>query len=236
MKTLSVLIPVFNEEKTVVESIKRVLDTEIFNEIIIVDDCSNDNSYKIIKNFTENDKRIKLIKTPNNIGKGGAVNFGKNFIKSDFVVIHDADLEYFPSDLKKLLEKVDLQTMVIGSRFLGNLKRQNKYKTAYFANKFLSSLFSLIYKVKITDIATCYKMMPTKYFKNTNFKSSGFEYEIEVVARFIRYSKKIIEVPINYKGRSYKEGKKIRPFDAVKYIFAMIYYRYESNNSSNSNL
>ena len=236
MKTLSVLIPVFNEEKTVIESISRVIDTEIFDEVIIVDDCSSDNSYKIIKDFIFDDKRFKLLKTSKNFGKGGAVNFGKKYINSDFVVIHDADLEYFPYDLRALYEKADSETMIIGSRFLGNLKRHNKYKSTYFANKILSKLFSLIYKVNITDIATCYKLMPTKYFKNTNFKSAGFDYEIEVVAKFLKYSKKIIEVPINYEGRSYKEGKKIKAFDGLKYIFAMILYRYESHISNNSYL
>lgn len=236
MKKLSIIIPVFNEEKTVIESLSRVIDSGIFDEVVIVDDCSRDNSYKIIKDFIEDDKRFNLIQTPKNIGKGGAVNFGKDYIKFDFVVIHDADLEYFPSDLGLLLEKVDSETMVIGSRFLGNLKRLNKYKSTYFANKFFSKLFSLFYKVKVTDIATCYKMMPTEFFKNTKFLSTGFDYEIEVVAKFLRYSKKIIEVPINYQGRSYKEGKKIKAYDGIKYIFAMIMYRYESNSSNNSNI
>ena len=221
MSTLSVIVPVYNEEKLVIESLKRLDKVDIINKVIVVDDCSTDNSYKLVTDFIINKNKYTLIKTSQNVGKGKAVAAAQSIIKTDYVTIHDADLEYFPEDLAQMYKKVENNCLILGSRFIGNYERSNLYKRTLFANYFLSRLFSILYKTKITDIATCYKMMPTEFFRDFKIKSSGFEFEVEIVANFLKFSNKVYEVPIKYTGRSYAEGKKIKAFDGLKYIYWM---------------
>lgn len=220
---VTALVPVYNEEKFVKQSVNRLIDARVVNKIIIVDDSSTDNSSKIIEDLAKNYSFIESYKTPENLGKGGALNFIKNKIKSTYIVIHDADLEYFPDEISKLKEKINTQepTFVIGSRFIGNSKPQHYVRT-YFANKLLSKLFTLKNSVNVTDIASCYKLFPSKYFKNTNFETNGFEFEVEIVAKFLKTSKNLHECGISYQSRTYKEGKKIKFIDFFKYINAII--------------
>ena len=121
-----------------------------------------------------------------------------------------------------MYEKIDNNNLVLGSRFIGSLTRNNLYSRTLFANYFLSKLFSLIYRNKVTDVASCYKMMPKDFFKKIKIESSGFEFEIEVLAKYLNDNTKITEVPIHYNGRSYAEGKKIKPIDGLKYIYWML--------------
>ena len=166
MSTLSVIVPVYNEEKLVIESLKRLDKVDIINKVIVVDDCSTDNSYKLVTDFIINKNKYTLIKTSQNVGKGKAVAAAQSIIKTDYVTIHDADLEYFPEDLAQMYKKVENNCLILGSRFIGDYERSNLYKRTLFANYFLSRLFSILYKTKITDIATCYKMMPTEFFRD----------------------------------------------------------------------
>ena len=221
MTSLTVIVPVFNEEKTVQESLSRLDSVDIVSKIIIVDDCSSDNSNILIQEFIEDKNKYLLLKTNNNSGKGKAIEKAQEYIDTDYVAIHDADLEYYPEDFYSMYEKIDKNNLVLGSRFIGNLKRNNFYSRTLFANYFLSKLFSMIYKNRVTDVASCYKMIPTKYFKKIKIESSGFEFEIEVLAKYLKISNKISEVPIKYSGRSYAEGKKIKTIDGFKYIYWM---------------
>ena len=221
MTSLTVIVPVFNEEKTVQESLSRLDSVDIVSKIIIVDDCSSDNSNILIQEFIQDKNKYLLLKTNNNSGKGKAIEKAQEYIDTDYVAIHDADLEYYPEDFYSMYKKIDKNNLVLGSRFIGNLKRNNFYSRTLYANFFLSKLFSMIYKNRVTDVASCYKMIPTKYFKKIKIESSGFEFEIEVLAKYLKISNKISEVPIKYSGRSYAEGKKIKTIDGFKYIYWM---------------
>lgn len=225
---LTVLIPFYNEENTLKESTLRVVNDLPEAEIILIDDCSTDNSFTIAEDLIRNYSNIKLIQNSSNLGKGGALKLAKSLINTSHVVIHDADLEYFPSDINEMMSfaitKPDY--LVLGSRFIGEKSRKNIYKRTYIANKIMSQFFSLIFFKKITDIATCYKLMPSKFFIETNLKENGFSIEIEIVAKFLKHSKSLIEVPIMYDGRSYDEGKKIKFSDGIFYIINTLKYRY----------
>jgi len=224
---LGVIVPFYNEKNTLAESIERLLNQNIFAEIILSDDNSNDGSDKIAKQYEDSNENIKYIKSLENKGKGNALNNAKDFITTKFVVIHDADLEYFPEDIVEIFEKAKTnpQSLIIGSRFIGNKERINIYRRTYFANKVMSLFFSLIHFCKISDIATCYKMMATKNFKEIELVENGFSIEIELVSKFLKKYKSIIEVPIKYEGRSYEEGKKIRPLDGLMYLINSIKYK-----------
>ena len=219
VKSLTVIVPVYNEETLVLESLSRLDKVDIINKIIIVDDCSTDKSSEIVDKFIYNRPKYTLIKTNKNSGKGKAINAAQPLVKTDYVAIHDADLEYFPDDLIKMYEEINGNNLIIGSRFIGDIKRGNLYKRTLFANYFLSKLFSIVHGKNFTDIATCYKMMPISFFQNFKINSSGFEFEVEVLSEFLKTKGKIIEVPIKYEGRSYEEGKKIKVLDGFKYFF-----------------
>ena len=227
MDNLGVIVPFYNEKNTLAESIERLLNQNIFAEIILSDDNSNDGSDKIAKQYEDSNENIKYIKSLENKGKGNALNNAKDFITTKFVVIHDADLEYFPEDIVEMFEKAKTnpQSLIIGSRFIGNKERINIYRRTYFANKVMSLFFSLIHFCKISDIATCYNMMATKNFKEIELVENGFSIEIELVSKFLKKYKSIIEVPIKYEGRSYEEGKKIRPLDGLMYLINSIKYK-----------
>lgn len=227
MKTLTVIIPVFNEEKTVTESLSKLSKLQIFQKALIINDGSTDNSKKLINDFIQKDSRFEYIESSRNLGKGNALALAQNNIHTDFVIIHDADLEYNPEDIVSLFEKAyDSDSLVIGSRFIGDKIRKTIYNRTYFANRIMSLFFSFVYGLKCTDIATCYKLMPVDYFKSIEIKENGFSIEIELLAKFVKENKKIIEVPISYFGRSYEDGKKIKTIDGFKYLYNTLKYRF----------
>lgn len=227
MSTLSVIVPVFNEEKTLQESYNRLKEIDdIISHIIIVDDCSSDSSPQIINNIKNQNTKVIVLKNPKNLGKGAALMTAQESITTDFVVIHDADLEYFPNDLRNMFELITTKNvdLVIGSRFLVDSKKIIYYRT-YYANKFLSKVFSLIYRQHVTDVATCYKMMSSNYFKNIKLLEKGFSIEVELLAKYFNKSNKFLETSIDYSARTYEEGKKIKFSDGFKYLWSMLKYR-----------
>ena len=224
--TLTAIVPIFNEEKYLLDAVTRLQKTNISNEIILIDNCSTDASLAIAQNLKEKDSSILVLQTKNNDGKASAVQLGLNYVKTSHVVIHDADLEYFPDDIVEMFEvaKVNPNDLILGSRVIGNKERKNIYFTTYFGNRILSIMFSFINRYKVSDISTCYQMYSLKNIQKLKLNEKGFGMELEVLSKFIKLGIEIIEVPIKYEGRSYSEGKKIKLSDALNIAFKMIKY------------
>tara|TARA_Y100000389_G_C17428668_1_gene501162 strand:- start:123 stop:815 length:693 start_codon:yes stop_codon:yes gene_type:complete len=230
VKNLAVIIPFYNEKEFLEISVKRVTDLSIFDQVILADDCSTDGSSLIAENLANNNSIIQYTKGKKNSGKGAALNNVKNLIKTSHVVIHDADLEYFPDDIVEMFKLVDNnpEALILGSRFIGNKLRKNVYFRTNIANRVMSLFFSIINFYHVTDVATCYKLMPSKFFKDLSLKEKGFSIEIELLSKFLKNNRNILEVPIKYEGRSYLDGKKIKTSDGFKYLFNTLKYRFFS--------
>ena len=224
--SLGIIVPFYNEEKFLEESVSRLLKLEIVDQIVMVDDCSTDNSYlKAEKIFKDNNK-ILLTKTKSNKGKGAAVKKGLSLISTSHVIIHDADLEYFPDDIPEMFEKVsiDKDLLILGSRTIGTKERKSIYFYTYFGNKVLTMLFSILNNYKVSDIASCYWLVKVDSLKKINIREKGFAIEVEVLSKFIKNQIEIIKVPIRYQGRSYEDGKKIKLSDGIKIFFKILKY------------
>lgn len=246
-KKLSIIIPIYNEKKTVAELLRRVfefeLDNDLEKEILIVEDNSTDGTREIVKKFVEenNDGKIKLVLCKKPRGKGHAVRVGLKKATGDIFVIQDADLEYDVQDYPKLLKPIleGKAEFVLGSRHLNeNGKVENMIRKfegkekayAYlmnFGGIFLHSLFNFVYGTKLTDPTTMYKVFTRNLYNQVNFKGNYFELDFEIVAKFIRLGHVPIEVPIKYCSRGLEEGKKVRlSRDIVKWLDTIIRYRF----------
>ena len=232
---LSVIIPVYNEEKTVGKLISLVLSEKTPKEIIIVDDGSTDKTWEIIqKSKVKSQKfksKFKIFKQPINMGKGAAIRKGIENITGDVLIIQDADLEYTPDDYQRLLKPIlNKKTKVVYGSRLKNLKfgLWGKQKTPlplhYLVNRFLSWLTNLLYESHLTDMETCYKMMTKEVYKGLNLESNRFEIEPEITAKILKNGYEILEIPIQTKPRRYQDGKKIKAKDAVKAVFTLVNY------------
>ena len=228
MKNLAVIVPFYNEKDFLEISLKRVTDLDIFDQIILTDDCSDDGSSEIALNLAKSNPIIEYTNGATNSGKGQALNNAKHLIRTSHVVIHDADLEYFPDDIVEMFNLVEdnPESLILGSRFIGTKDRKNVYFRTNLANRTMSLFFSLVNFQYITDIATCYKLMPTSFFKDLNIKEKGFSIEVELLSKFLKTNRNVIEVPIKYEGRSYTDGKKIKASDGFKYLFNTVKYRF----------
>ena len=225
---LSVVIPVYNEEATLEEIIRRVQATPIEKEIIIVDDGSTDGTNKLLENIAKpSSNSIRIIRHKTNKGKGAAIIRGLEEVKGDLTIIQDADLEYDPNDYKTLLElfKNDHVQVVYGSR---NLKKNDRSSFAfYWGGRLLSWITNIIYGSNVTDEATGYKVFRTSLLKDLDLKSTGFDFCPEVTAKILRRKIKIFEVPISYNPRLWHEGKKIRWIDGLIAIWVLVKYRFQ---------
>jgi|TARA_B100001094_G_scaffold249334_1_gene246580 glycosyltransferase involved in cell wall biosynthesis len=228
MYSLCVIIPFYNEELFFEKSLLRLLDNDIFEQILLVDDCSTDLSSEIAKKYSNTNQKITYLKTSNNGGKGAALMEAFAKVSTTHVVIHDADLEYDPFDIIEMKKKSmqNTNSLILGSRFIGNKIRENGYMRTYLANKTMSTFFSVVNNYKITDIATCYKLMPAEFIKTTKIKEKGFSIEIELLSKYLKFNKSVVEVPISYSGRSYDEGKKIKTSDGFLYLFNTVRYKF----------
>lgn len=222
MVDISIIIPVFNEEKTVIELLKKVnkqKSGDYFLEIIVINDGSSDDSKKLLTN--NKDLYSKFINLEKNLGKGGAVIEGLKVARGDFILFQDADLEYNPEDYKKIFRVIDEfnAEVVIGSR---NLSPEYTRVYNYFhklGNKFITGLFNLLFNTTFTDIYSCYLCIKRDLVNPEKLKSKGWEQHAEILATAIKNSSVYYEVPISYSGRSFEEGKKIRG----RHVFAVIY-------------
>lgn len=234
---LSIIIPVFNEEKTLEKLVKKLLEVTLpvkSREIIIVNDGSTDATAEIIKKINAKHKDIKVINQKINQGKGSAVRAGIKSAKGDYVIIQDADLEYDPKDIKKILQPVLKKeaTVVYGTRlkrlpnFSGE-ERRPRFFIHYVGNKFLSLTTSILYTHWITDMECCYKLFPKEALDDVTLHARGFELEPEITAKLLKKGYKIIEVPITTNPRGYDEGKKLNTVkDGCKAIWTLLKYRF----------
>ena len=231
MKKLSIIIPVFNETQTIFEVLVRVAAVELQNhiekEIIVINDKSTDTSDEEVNRFIEKFPKanIRFINHETNKGKGGALHTGINYATGDYVIIQDADLELDPNDYIKLIEPVLKKEcdIVYGSRFLNKEKQGDSISK--IANNFLTRLSNFVFNINITDMETCYKLVPTKIFQSLILQEQRFGFEPEITAKLAKIKKlKWTEVPITYIPRSNIEGKKIGWKDGFRAVYCIIKY------------
>jgi len=222
---LSIVIPAYNEEKTLAAVLKAVLDQnpDVY-EIIVVDDGSKDRTAEIAAEWCQSHPSIRLIRQPVNRGKTEALKTGFAASTGDIVIVQDADLEYDPADIPEVIEPIRLNKadVVYGSRFLVRRATRVLYFRHYLANRFLTFLSNLFTDINFSDVETCYKAFRGEIIRNMIITSHGFGFEIEVTAKVAKLKCRIYEVPISYYGRTYQEGKKIGLKDgllALVYIF-----------------
>ena len=235
MPKLSIIIPAYNEEKTIHLILDKVKAVSLLNgmekEVIIVNDCSKDNTETIVKNYIADNPsfNIQYLKHDTNQGKGMAIRTGLNAVSGEYVIIQDADLEYDPCDyniiLKTAVEK-KLPT-VYGSRFL-NKNNKHSYQRFYLGGRIVTLVTNILFQQRLTDEPTCYKLFDSKFIKAIPLKCKRFEFCPEVTAKVAKLGIKIKEVPISYNPRSFDEGKKITWKDGVEAIWILLKYRFSN--------
>lgn len=221
---LSVIIPVYNEERTIVEVVNKVKKHWKNREIIIVDDCSQDKSVQIINELK--DKDVKVFFHKKNKGKGAAIRTGVKHAAGDIVIIQDADLEYDPEDYAKLIAPIEKgkAEVVYGSRFTG--EHRNLLFWNMVGNKILNLICNMLYNTTLSDMETGYKVFKTEVLKDNLWDADSFDFEPEITARILKKKIYIYEVPISYTGRDYNEGKKITMKDAFIAVWTLIKFKF----------
>jgi glycosyltransferase involved in cell wall biosynthesis len=221
---LSVVIPVYNEERTLEELVRRVQEAPYEKELILVNDCSKDSTPEIMARLEEQYSNVRCFHHEANQGKGGALRTGFTKVEGDVVVIQDADLEYDPGDYPVLLRPIleGKADVVYGSRFLGGPYVRVHLFYHYLGNRFLTLVSNLFTNLNLTDMETCYKVFRREIAQRLDIKSRTFAVEPEITAKVAKMRARIYEVPISYAGRDYAEGKKIGPKDAMIAIWAIV--------------
>ena len=232
MASLSIIIPVYNETRTIEKILNKIIKLKLDKQIIIVDDNSTDGTKIKILKYKKKVDKIIFHKT--NLGKGAAIRSAQKFVKKEYVIIQDADLEYDPKDYKKLINPFlkNKNQVVYGSRVLGKSRYKIKNFTSLsrvFFNHLLTILSNFINQQNLTDAHTCYKVFPRNLFKNIKLCENRFAFCPEVTTKISNLNIIINEVPISYKGRSYEEGKKISYIDGIQAIIALFKYKYLRN-------
>ena len=233
MKKLSIIIPVYNEAKTIHLILQKVINITLLEntsfEVIIVNDCSTDTTIEAVNNFIQqhSNQQILFLKHTVNKGKGAALHTGFKAAQGDYIIVQDADLEYDPNEYNILLKPMldGVADVVYGSRFMGG----NAHRILFFwhtiGNKFLTFLSNMFTNLNLTDMETCYKLFNTKILKSIVLKEKRFGFEPEVTAKIARVKGiRIYEVGISYYGRTYEEGKKINWKDGVHAIYCILKY------------
>jgi len=234
---LSILIPAYNEEKTIATILDKVLAVKLPDnldrEIIIINDASTDGTEKVVKDYMEKatvsspQSGIQLYNQPKNRGKGAALHKGIELATGDFIVIQDADLEYDPEEFNVLLKPMlsGMADVVYGSRFVGGRPHRILFFWHSIGNKILTFLSNLFTNLNLTDMETCYKLFRAEFLKQIYFKEKRFGFEPEVTSKIARFPGiRIYEVGISYYGRTYEEGKKITMKDALRAVICLIKY------------
>ena len=229
--SLSVVIPVYNEEETIDAILNFVSRIEIVNEIVIVDDCSKDQSVEIIKKSIESISKEKpkinflFSQNEKNKGKGASIRYGFGMATCDVIVIQDADLEYDPNEYLRLIKPIadGNADVVYGSRFIGGTHRV-LYFWHYIGNKMLTLMSNMFSNLNLTDMETCYKMFRREILDHFELRSNRFGFEPEFTAKIAKARLRIYELPISYYGRTYDDGKKITWRDGLAAIYHILRY------------
>ena len=222
---LSIIIPAYNEEKTIAQVLDQLLEkVENLGEVIIIDDGSKDKTSEISREYEVKHPVVHYYLQPRNMGKTEALKEGFRLSTGDIVIVQDADLEYDPGEINDVVAPIveGKADMVLGSRFLVRRASRSVYFRHYMANKFITFISNLLTDLNLTDVETCYKAFRGEIIRSMIITSSGFGFEVEVVAKVAKLKCRVYEVPISYYGRSYEEGKKIGASDglmALYYIF-----------------
>ena len=224
---LSVVIPVYNEEKTIQEIVRRVQDVAFEKEVIIVNDGSDDGTSQALNDIAEKYDNLVLVHQTRNQGKGAALREGFAHATGEIILIQDADLEYDPKDYAQLLPPImdGRADIVYGSRFLGGPHRV-LFFWHYVGNKFLTLLSNVLNNLNLTDMEVGYKVFRRHILDQIHLKSNRFGFEPEFTAKIARLRPRIYEVPISYSGRSYEEGKKITWKDGIVALFCIAWFRF----------
>jgi len=223
---ISIIIPCFNEEKTIALVINNILSSYTGEkEIIVIDDCSNDKTREILNSDLKN-KIDKIILNDKNYGKGFSIRKGINIAEGDIILIQDADLEYDPSDYNKLIKPIEkgVADVVYGSRFLGGEEKRVLYFWHTLGNKFLTTLSNMFSNLNLTDMEVGYKLFKSNVIKDINLLEDRFGFEPEVTAKIAKKKIRIFEVGISYYGRKYEDGKKITWKDGISALRCIVKY------------
>jgi glycosyltransferase involved in cell wall biosynthesis len=221
---LSVLIPAYNEEMTIRAILDRVLEVPGVHEVIVVDDCSTDGTAMELSGLDR--PNLRVFRHPENCGKGAAIRTAIEAVTGDVVVIQDADLEYDPGEFPRLLQPIaeGRADVVYGSRFLGRPRKMTFVQ--WLGNRFLTLTTNLLYGATLTDMETCYKMIPTDIARSLDLRCRRYDVEPEITAKLLRAGRRILEVPISYDGRDEQAGKKIRWTDGFPAVAALLQNRF----------
>jgi glycosyltransferase involved in cell wall biosynthesis len=221
-RCLSVVVPVFNEEKTLATIVEKLLTLRQLLEIVIVDDCSTDETPAILQELATKHSQIQVARHDRNKGKTEALKTAFRLTRGEIVIVQDADMEYDPDEIPEVIDPILLgqADVVFGSRFLVRKASRALYFYHYVGNKTLTFLSNMATNINLTDVETCYKAFRGDIIRQMKINSSGFGFEIEVTAKVAKLKCSIYETPISYYGRTYEEGKKITIWDG----FAALYY------------
>ncbi|HDT11318.1 MAG TPA: glycosyltransferase family 2 protein [bacterium] len=227
MKTLTVIIPVYNEQETILKIIKKVKAVDIDKEIIIVNDASTDQTPVLLENYKD-DPEIEICHHPENMGRGAALKTGLSRAKGYISVFQDADLELDPSNIPKLVQPIldGEAEVVFGSRFLGKGFIQGMGFGAYMANVILIELTDRLFKANLTDVLTMFQVTKTEHFKKMGIETNRWGSTIEITAKFLKKGFKIMEIPVEYIPRRKETGKKVRWSDFSSCLKALFKYRF----------
>jgi glycosyltransferase involved in cell wall biosynthesis len=225
---LSIVIPVYNEARTVVTIIEKVRELPLDKEIIVVNDGSTDGTREALAPFDRGVKDVRVHHSPVNLGKGASLRIGFSFASGDIVTIQDADLELDPSEFLTLRQPIvsGEADVVYGSRFLGQGRKGKGALSFFLANRGLAELTNLLYSANLTDIETCYKLFRREVLQSLTLRASRFEIEPELTAQVLRHGYRIVELPISYKPRSRNEGKKISWKDGFAAVGMLLSQRF----------
>jgi glycosyltransferase involved in cell wall biosynthesis len=223
---VSVIMPVFNEAATVGRIAAAVLGQACVHELVIVDDCSRDNSWAVLQELGRGDRRIRLFRHEANQGKGAALRTGISKAEAKLVLIQDSDLEYDPNDYETLIAPIlaDRADVVFGSRFSGAGAHRVLYYWHSVGNKLLTTISNMATNLNLSDMETCYKVFRREIIQGIRIEEPRFGFEPEITAKVARLGHRIYEVPISYYGRTYAEGKKINWRDGVSALRCIVKY------------
>lgn len=223
---LSVVVPVFNEEGTVIQVLRRVLDQPEVAEVVVVDDASTDGTWQRIEAAAAEEPRLQIHRHEVNQGKGAALRTGFARVSGDIVIVQDADKEYDPAEYAGLIDPIlcDHADVVFGSRFVGGRPHRVLYFWHSVGNQFLTLLSNMFSNLNLTDMECCYKAFRREVIQAIELKENRFGFEPEVTAKVARRGLRIYEVPVSYHGRTYEEGKKITWKDGIRAIWCILKY------------